>query len=70
MAATLQHPELGSISGCKGDGVCQYLGVQYATIKDRFSEPVLRTDYGGEIIATRSGYVFSFGMPPMAQSLG
>jgi hypothetical protein len=57
MAATLQHPELGSITGCKGDGVNQYLGVQYATIKDRFSEPILRTDYGGEITSTKVGYV-------------
>ncbi len=37
MASTLDHPSLGKIQGKGGDGVVQFLGIKYASIKDRFA---------------------------------
>lgn len=50
------HPELGEIQGLKANGIIQFLGIQYATLKDRLSEPVLRTDYPENIDARHYGY--------------
>lgn len=57
---TLNHPQLGEIHGKKGDGVVQFLGLKYATLKDRFAPPELVTSYNGPVDATRFGYVMSF----------
>ena len=55
----LDHPSLGKVTGIQHqDGsVEQYLGIQFATLKDRLAEPVLRTEYAGAIDARRHGYV-------------
>ncbi|KAF4498467.1 Para-nitrobenzyl esterase [Fusarium agapanthi] len=57
MAFTLNHTQLGDIQGLKldGQGVVQYLGIQYATLAHRFAGPKLKTDYGGKVDATRRG---------------
>lgn len=51
----LEHPTLGVFNGVQGDGVEQFFGIQYATLKDRFAEPVVRTEYDGEVDATKHG---------------
>lgn len=43
MAATISHTSLGEIRGKVGDGVVQYLGLKYATLKNRFAEPEVVT---------------------------
>ncbi len=57
--ATLQHPDLGEVKGNAGDGVEQYLGIPFATLKDRLSPPELKTHYDGVIEATRFGSVMA-----------
>ena len=49
---------LGKVRG-KSDGVvAQYLGIQYATILNRFAEATLnQTRDGGVLDATKNGYV-------------
>jgi hypothetical protein len=37
MAAKLLHPSLGGIHGRQGDGVTQFLGIKYASLKDKFA---------------------------------
>lgn len=60
-----QHATIGPIKGLrKTPGVIQYLGVQYATLKDRFSRGELLQSYpashlnkqGGVLNATKFGY--------------
>lgn len=67
-----QHATIGPIKGLrKGSGVVQYLGVQYATLKDRFARGELLELYsrshprkqGGVLDATRIGYEASFHLP-------
>ncbi len=53
---TVQHPSIGDVVGRDGDGVYQFLGVQYATIKDRLAESQVKTKYEGSVDATRHGY--------------
>ncbi|KAF4943565.1 hypothetical protein FGADI_13323 [Fusarium gaditjirri] len=69
MAFTLNHAQLGNIQGSKldGQGVVQYLGIQYATVAHRFDGPKLKTNYGGEIDATRRGPTVV--RPPLACDL-
>ncbi|CAK7222510.1 hypothetical protein SEUCBS140593_004923 [Sporothrix eucalyptigena] len=55
MSNTLHHPLLGTVRGRVGVGVVQFLGLQYATLKDRLADPELKTTYGGETDATRLG---------------
>ncbi|KAJ9149933.1 Sterol esterase [Pleurostoma richardsiae] len=44
----LLHPTIGSIRGvCTFPGVVQYLGIQYATLKDRFSRGELKQNHPG-----------------------
>jgi carboxylesterase type B len=45
MAAHLKHRRLGQIQGKQGDGVVQFLGIKYATVKDRFAGSEL-VEYG------------------------
>lgn len=60
-----QHATIGPVKGLrKGSGVVQYLGVQYATLKDRFARGELLQSYPdshsnkqeGVLNATRIGY--------------
>jgi carboxylesterase type B len=49
---------IGTFEGKKGDGVVQYRGIKYASVRDQLSVPELMTEYGTDIIdATRYGYV-------------
>ena len=58
MAATFTHPTLGQVQGNQRDGVAQFLGLRYASIRDRFAPPELVDSYGsGDIDATKFGSV-------------
>ncbi|KAK4948643.1 hypothetical protein LTR10_012647 [Elasticomyces elasticus] len=52
---TLKHPEIGEIKGQVGDGVHQFLGVQYGTIEDRFAESKVKSSYSSPVDATSHG---------------
>lgn len=57
MSIILKHGNLGEIHGVLGDDVAQFLGIQYAFLKDRFAKSeVLDRGVGGSVIdATRIG---------------
>ncbi|OCT48318.1 putative carboxylesterase [Cladophialophora carrionii] len=52
---TVEHPSIGSIRGLEGDGVYQFHGVQYATLKDRLAEAQVKTAYQSPVDATSHG---------------
>jgi carboxylesterase type B len=45
MAAHIKHQKLGQIQGKQGDGIVQFLGIKYASLKDRFAGSEL-VEYG------------------------
>jgi carboxylesterase type B len=47
MATQFRHQSLGEIHGRKRDGVIQFLGIKYASLKDRFSGSELFDHNGG-----------------------
>ena len=55
----LHHPLIGEVQGVESEsGVVQYRGLQYATLKDRFSTAVLKEYKSGDKIdATKLGQV-------------
>ena len=54
--ATLKT-NFGEFKGKAGDGVVQYLGVKFATLKDRLATPVEIENYGLDVVdATQLGY--------------
>ncbi|KAL4920056.1 Alpha/Beta hydrolase protein [Aspergillus aurantiobrunneus] len=56
MAAVLQNTRLGTIQGKSSEGVTQYLGIKYATLKDRLADAVLvDSRHGDALDATRDG---------------
>ncbi|KAJ5714650.1 uncharacterized protein N7483_011831 [Penicillium malachiteum] len=56
MAAILKTSHLGEIQGKAEDGVTNYLGIQYATLKNRFADPELVETRSGDILdATNNG---------------
>jgi carboxylesterase type B len=58
MATTLKTTALGDIQGRDDDGVVQYLGIKYATLKDRFADAELiseRPASAGVLDATKDG---------------
>jgi carboxylesterase type B len=57
MSATLNHAHLGELKGNAVDKAVQFLGLKYASLKDRFSAPELVDSYGGGADATRYGSV-------------
>jgi hypothetical protein len=62
MSAQIKHQTLGEIQGRQGDGVIQFLGIKYASLKDRFAGSEL-VEYGetqGVIDGTQLGYVTFF----------
>lgn len=61
----LHHPVLGEVKGNLVNGVVQFLGIKYASLENRFSEP-RDIEYSGQapVVATRHGYVFSDYYPP------
>lgn len=54
---TIQHPSIGDVVGRDGDGVVQFLGIQYATLRDRFAESQVRSQYHSPVDATSHGWV-------------
>lgn len=56
---SLKHPSLGNVVGnAESEGVVRYLGLQYATLADRFSPPQMKEyQQDGEVDATRNGCV-------------
>ena len=64
MITEFQHPELGPILGQVKGGLIQFLGVKYASLKDRLAEPLLISGYPANTIeATKLGLVV-FGPSP------
>lgn len=56
MAAVLQTQHLGTIQGKSGDGVTQYLGIKYATLKNRLADAIPIDNHEGVTLdATRDG---------------
>lgn len=59
MADTLSHPTLGQIEGVNlkdHPAVKQYLGIQYATLANRFARgAVVETPGAGTLKATKTG---------------
>ncbi|KAL2820906.1 Alpha/Beta hydrolase protein [Aspergillus cavernicola] len=56
MATILQTQTLGTIQGRSSEGVTQYLGIKYATLKDRLADAVLIESRDGDVLdATRDG---------------
>lgn len=56
----LDHPTIGSLRGVQqSPEVDQYLGIQYATLPDRFSRGNLVESYAAPVDATRHGCVLS-----------
>lgn len=47
MAMSFTHPAIGEIKGKPREEVTQFLGLQYATLKDRFAPPMLK-QYDGK----------------------
>lgn len=55
---TFVHPTIGRLRGVPGKGLSQFLGVQYASLKDRLAVPEEILDYGGgEIYVNKLGYI-------------
>lgn len=54
---TLKHPDIGSVVGnADSEDVTRYLGLQYATLIDRFAPPQLKQYSQDETVdATRNG---------------
>jgi hypothetical protein len=48
MSTSLQHSELGGLKGNIIDGIVQFLGLKYATLKDRLASAELLSNYGRE----------------------
>lgn len=57
MTTVLKTTALGEIRGKTGDGVVQYLGIKYATLRNRLAEAELveRRDDGEVLDATKDG---------------
>jgi hypothetical protein len=55
--STLRHPAIGDVIGnADSEGVVQYLGLQYATLADRFAPPQLKQySLDSNVDATRNG---------------
>lgn len=61
MSATITTSNLGQIRGKAEDGVTQYLGIKYATLKDRFADAQLVEERQEDILdATADGYIMNF----------
>jgi carboxylesterase type B len=56
MVTLLQTQQLGVIQGKNCDGVTQYLGIKYATLKNRLADAVLyERNSDGVLDATNDG---------------
>ncbi|EHY61023.1 hypothetical protein ABEF95_010221 [Exophiala dermatitidis] len=55
-SVVLRHPSIGPIHGLdRGNGVHQFLGIQYATLQDRLAEAQLKTTYQTPVDAANYG---------------
>jgi len=57
MATSFKHADLGELKGIVGGGTAQFLGLQYASLENRFAPPQLKTKYGATIDASKFGQV-------------
>lgn len=58
MAATLKTTSLGEIRGKDADGATQYLGIKYASLKNRLADAELVESREGDVLdAARDGFV-------------
>ena len=58
MPTNLKHSQLGELQGNSEDGTAQFLGLQYATLKNRLATAEMVDTYGsGTTDATKFGYV-------------
>ena len=56
MTSTLKSASLGEIRGKVEDGVIQYLGIKYGTLKNRLADAELAESHGrGVLDATKDG---------------
>jgi carboxylesterase type B len=56
MATIIHHPTIGTVKGIGKEGIDQFLGLKYASLKDRLAEPEMVIDSGDtKIDATRIG---------------
>jgi carboxylesterase type B len=56
MATLLNTTTLGRVQGTTEDGVTQYLGIKYATLKDRLADAELIAERDGDVLdATKDG---------------
>jgi hypothetical protein len=62
MTTAFKHQILGEIHGVQGDGIMQFLGIKYASLKDRFAKSeLLNYDSGSRgLDATKLGYQSSY----------
>lgn len=61
MASTLTHSSLGEIRGKADDGVIQFWGIKYASIKDIFApSEITKGSCDNVIDATQLGYVLNY----------
>jgi carboxylesterase type B len=57
MSVTFKHAPLGDLKGNSVDGAVQFLGLKYASLKNRFAPAELIESYGGGADATKFGSV-------------
>lgn len=58
MAASIKHTKLGEVQGNIKSGTAQFLGLKYATLKNRLATAeIAQNDGTGVIDATKFGYV-------------
>lgn len=56
MSVILNHSQLGDLKGNVVDGTAQFLGLKYATLKNRLARAEIVGNYGsGQTDATRYG---------------
>jgi hypothetical protein len=60
MSATLKHAQLGELEGNSVDGAVQFLGLKYASLRNRLAAADIVENYGiGSIDATKYGLVMN-----------
>jgi hypothetical protein len=57
MTTIIKHADLGEVKGNVVDGIAQFLGLQYASLENRFAPSAPKTEYVTSIDATKYGQV-------------
>jgi hypothetical protein len=61
MSTSLQHSKLGELRGNLVDGTVQFLGLKYASLKNRLASAELISNYGQDATdATKYGYAYIY----------